>query len=514
MDIAQNTKSRFSTCVLSTQIDILYKIFEILIEENEDLRLVILRHGSQVCIPWRELLLSSPSMWGRSLDFDALMSKPVWRDEVIHRSGKSFAYITRLSGDGRPFDKDEELFLGSFVKDNWQRIKSLRISLPIESIVAKIFDTSLLQSPHLHLEDLEVRHYYVPRSEDSSAFTVSISRIECKADLGGYAPRLSRYVIGSTFKFPYQISWLPQLRELRVNLAECCIPNVCDELRNMTHLEHLELMMQEVRTADPDARRRISSIVLPRLKYLKIWGSMGNTFEAIDLVNFIKPAPECNMQVTIRYGDPLSPSDISSILSALPAFPLDDGKGGKDKQGWIRVDENSYRITSPRHKFDLRGPYLANLWTPDLQDFAASLASYFQNATNVRLLLGAEVVESIPFANITFPLMLSNMTSVSHITMDWPTFSLLRVTSVDDESSSKSCKALPALESFVLKAGNNADLNHLAAWLDYRAIHALKPIKRVGIFWNSTRVYPSLEAFQRFTNLEVNMYDWRGNLIP
>ncbi|KAF4615435.1 hypothetical protein D9613_003549 [Agrocybe pediades] len=512
MQIDQNNEIRSTTCALYTQLDILYKIFEILIEENTDLRLLILRHGSQVCTPWRGLLLSSPSLWGKSLNFDVLMGTPAWRDEVIRRSGESFAYITRL-GSGRPhFDREEELFLGSFIKNNWKRTKSLRIVLPVESVITKIFDISLLQSPHLHLEDLEVReHYLCLRDDDSSTltlFTPVVERATWKADFGGHAPRLRQYLTEQTFQFPYQSSWLPQLRELQVTVTACLIPNLLDELRNMTSLEHLELTLLEVLTADPDARTRMSNMVLPRLKYLEV-NATGHTPESIDFVNYIKPAPGCIMQVIIDYWDALSPSDISSVVRALSAFPLHDGEDGMDDQGWIGVHDSLLRIRSPRHEFLFRGPFESNLWTPCLQHFAASPA-YFDNATNVRLTLGKEVVDSIstPSADMTFSRILSNMTSVAHVSTDWITLSLLRRLSFDDESNSESRKALPALESISI-SGHEADLNGLEVWLDCRATHTLKPIKRVNIYWHSED-YPSLEVFQRFTNLEITLFDWRG----
>ncbi|KAF9557575.1 hypothetical protein CPC08DRAFT_710289 [Agrocybe pediades] len=511
MHIDQNNEIRSSTGALYTQLDILYKIFEILIEEHEEIRLSILHHGSQVCTPWRGLLLSSPSLWGKSLNFDLLMGKPAWRDEVIRRSGESPAYITRLGGSRSYFDREEELFLATFIRNNWQRTKLLRIVLPIQSVVDQIFDISLLQSPHLHLEDVEIReHYLCLRDEDSSIptlFTPIVSRATWKADFGGHAPRLRRYLIGPTFQFPYQATWLPHLRELRATLTACLIPNLLDELRNIISLEYLELTLLELHTANPDARARMSNMVLPRLKYLEV-NATGHNPESIDLVNYITPAPGCSMQVVIDYWDALSPSDIGSIVRALTAFPLNGGEGGKDDLGWIEVYDSALRIRSNGHQLLLRGPFQSNLWTPCFNHFAAS-PSYFHNVSNMRLMLGKEVVDGIPSADVTITRILSSMTSAVHLTTDWITLSLLRRLSVNDQSSTESNKTLPALESLSI-SGTNADLNDLEAWLDSRTAHALKPIKRVNIYWHSED-YPNPEVFQRFTSLEVKLFDWRGS---
>ncbi|KAF9557579.1 hypothetical protein CPC08DRAFT_710291 [Agrocybe pediades] len=523
MDVDQNTTKLRSTttgCILHMHLDILYKIFEILIEKNEDPHLSILRHGSQVCTRWRGLLLSSPSLWGKSLDFDVLMDKPAWRDEVVRRSGESFVHITRLGGVGRSlglFDKEEEVFLGSFIKDNWERIKSLRITLPVESVITKLFDISLLQSPHLHLEELEVREHYMLLRDKASSVPVhhryiqGVERSMWRADFGGHAPRLRRYLTGPTFQFPYRTSWLQHLREAHVTLSDCFVPDVLDKLCNMTSLEHLQLTLEAVRTAHPDARARMSNLVLPRLKYLCVI-STGHTPEFIDLVNYIKPRAGCSVHVAIHYWNALSASDISAIVRALAAFPWNDGEGGQDQDSAIEVDGTAIRIKSPSNQFYLRGPFGRDLWTPCLQHFAAS-PSFFCNAKAMRLLLGEEVVDSFPSADMTFTQILSNMSSLVHLSTDWITLRLIHRLSVDDEPNPGSRRVLPALESLTVWGPSNGDLNDLEVWLDYRARHTLIPIQNVTIHWPFEDC-PSLEVFQRFTNLQVVLFDWKGDLTP
>ncbi|KAF9557580.1 hypothetical protein CPC08DRAFT_710292 [Agrocybe pediades] len=494
MDVDQNTtlRSTKTTWVLQTQLDILYAIFETLIEEHEDLRLSVLQHGSQVCTLWRGLLLSSPSLWARSLNFDVLMAKPSWRDEVIRRSGESFAYVTRLGIHGpRLFDRKDELFLGSFILENWKRVKSLKIILPSESVISNLFDISLLQSPHSHLEELEVYQDSICLSDGGSStrrvFYPIVEPATWKADFGGYAPRLRRYSTVKSFQFPYGASWLAHLRELQVTMVACFIPNVLDGLRNMKHLEHLRLTLVGVCTADPEARAGMTNMVLPRLKCLEV-NAIGNTPESVDLVNYIKPAPGCVMYVVIGYRNLLSASDISSIVLALPAFPWNDGEGRRDGKASIEVHGSSLNIgcLTGGHRFLLQGPFEGNLWTPCLQRFAAS-PSYFLDAKDVELILGKEVVDSIPPADNILARILSNMTPRTSFSTDWTTFSLLRRLSINDELNSDFRKALLALRDLSIR-GTQADVNDTEAWV-YNVAPAASstfiPIRIFSVYWHA-----------------------------
>ncbi|KAF8802064.1 hypothetical protein BYT27DRAFT_7113497, partial [Phlegmacium glaucopus] len=77
--------------VLRLNNDVLYYIFKL----NADMfsyedALSNTRKVSQVCQGWRNIILGSPSMWGRLLDFDSLRwSSDNWQNEVLRRSGSS-----------------------------------------------------------------------------------------------------------------------------------------------------------------------------------------------------------------------------------------------------------------------------------------------------------------------------------------------------------------------------------------------------------------------------------------
>ncbi|KAF9557574.1 hypothetical protein CPC08DRAFT_710288 [Agrocybe pediades] len=506
-----------ATPILTTNLDILWTIFDILVENDENLRLIMLRHASQVCTTWRSFLLSTPSFWGKSLNFDVLMHKEAWRDEVIRRSGEAFAYVTRVGAPGRPnFNKNEETFLGTFVKENWRRIRYLKICVSIDSIITQLFDISLLQSPHPHIEHLEFQENLFSMLDENqtsqvlviSPAVMAVGSAALRADFGGHAPCLREYLIsGRSFQFPSHSSWFGQLHKLKITLTAWTTPCVLDALRHMKSVEHLELNLLEVRIAHPEARARISTAVLPGLKYLEVFGT-GNTPESIDLVNYIKPAPICSKQVVLDFWDTLSDPDIKSIVRALTAFPLDDADGRKGGMGRIEVYNSAMRIRkSPRYQLLLRGPFEGNLWMPCFQHFAAS-SSYFHDVANVCLNLGLQVVASIPETDTTFTRILSNMTSAVHLSTDWITLGLLRRLSVNDGSNPESNKVLPVLESLSIWPTDwrhDAYLNDLEALLHYRAAHNfLHPIKHVRIHRNSEE-YPDLQSLQRLTDLEVKV---------
>ncbi|KDR73291.1 hypothetical protein GALMADRAFT_728899 [Galerina marginata CBS 339.88] len=78
-----------------------------------------LRHTSQVCSAWRDLILSSPSLWARVIDFNFLHDGR-WRKEVLNRTG---GYSLSVRGG----TADQEVVI-PFLAENWLRIRCLTLS--------------------------------------------------------------------------------------------------------------------------------------------------------------------------------------------------------------------------------------------------------------------------------------------------------------------------------------------------------------------------------------------------
>ena len=113
------------TPILRLNRDIIREIFE----KNDSLD--VLRHSSQVCWTWREILLESPSLWGQNVDLDALRQKSDdWRDLVLKRTEQAMLSIGGFQTvrSGTPlFD-----FVTYMLNKHWTRIRDLKIKVNLK----------------------------------------------------------------------------------------------------------------------------------------------------------------------------------------------------------------------------------------------------------------------------------------------------------------------------------------------------------------------------------------------
>ncbi|KAF8894231.1 hypothetical protein CPB84DRAFT_1305892 [Gymnopilus junonius] len=113
--------------------------------------LTITRLTSQVCKRWRELLLSSTSIWASSFDLDCLDQRTdEWREEVLKRTGKASLSILGALQYGRP---STEFFL-SILNKHWARVRNL--CLVVHMGVFDDIRWSYLKNPAPNLEIFHV----------------------------------------------------------------------------------------------------------------------------------------------------------------------------------------------------------------------------------------------------------------------------------------------------------------------------------------------------------------------
>ena len=92
--------------------------------------LTIARRTSQVCRVWRQVLLESPSLWGRCFDLDMFtaMVDDRWRDLVLQRSGQSPLAVVMHRKNVHPGDHLMEYFV-KLLNDHWTRIGKVDLTL-------------------------------------------------------------------------------------------------------------------------------------------------------------------------------------------------------------------------------------------------------------------------------------------------------------------------------------------------------------------------------------------------
>ncbi|KAF8873591.1 hypothetical protein CPB84DRAFT_620941 [Gymnopilus junonius] len=90
--------------------------------------LITIRHTSQVCQHWRNLILQLPMIWANIVDLDVLRQKKgTCRTEVLRRTGTATLCISgtvywKKSSRTQPF-------LCLLLKEHWERIQNLDIDV-------------------------------------------------------------------------------------------------------------------------------------------------------------------------------------------------------------------------------------------------------------------------------------------------------------------------------------------------------------------------------------------------
>ncbi|KDR76554.1 hypothetical protein GALMADRAFT_246948 [Galerina marginata CBS 339.88] len=188
-----------------------------------------LRHLSQVCASWRELLLASSSLWGMAFELDQLLQNTChWRNEVLRRTGNSLLNIhCHITTEGIGV---LEIFLKSFLDEHWPRIRNLDIRLEgFSTIEGDRFmrrTIGAFRKPAVNLE----------------SFTVNLGRYSKRTPVNArlfadQAPVLQEFT-GYNFRINPHSPWFSNLRVLRIT----CIWTAHELLGTLASMPLLEIL--------------------------------------------------------------------------------------------------------------------------------------------------------------------------------------------------------------------------------------------------------------------------------
>lgn len=113
--------------------DILWAIFSLNAHQSDERDdehdfepppLLTLLRTSQVCSRWRNLILSTSSLWGQTINLD-LLQKQEWREEVMRRTGDAVLCIKGFCSADEGVDESVALLI---LDENWSRMQSVDIS--------------------------------------------------------------------------------------------------------------------------------------------------------------------------------------------------------------------------------------------------------------------------------------------------------------------------------------------------------------------------------------------------
>ncbi|KAF9556507.1 hypothetical protein CPC08DRAFT_752498 [Agrocybe pediades] len=219
--------------------DVLWKVFNIIADAgirtnpryNTPSSLRTLRFASQTCGTWRDILLSSPSIWGKCFDLDNLLTHDEhWMKEVIRRTGDAPLYVKRCQN----YSKCENLLTGNFLKDNWYRICSLNLAVSIQ-LTKTLLDLEVLSLPAPNM--ISCILYFTGHG------VLSVPRAVL---LRGETPCLRELEITCDGRFPQMFilstNHLSQLRSMEI--GPVCDPT--DLLQNLSSTSLLERLKIEL----------------------------------------------------------------------------------------------------------------------------------------------------------------------------------------------------------------------------------------------------------------------------
>ncbi|KDR82454.1 hypothetical protein GALMADRAFT_237781 [Galerina marginata CBS 339.88] len=242
--------------------DLLWHIFSMnadMEDKSEDKTpaLSTLRHNSQVCLAWRNLIVNSPSLWGRIINFDWLHQED-WRKEVICRTGSSDLFIRGGITHKLSLIGDSVI---SILADNWPRVRSLELDFDDEhnseiveygSDLWRLLKRSpdALESFKLTLTNLEEDPFILSPPD----FTI----------FSNYAPSLRTFTAPS-IQFNIRAPWVSSICHLSLT-TPTPVHELLEVLAQMPLLETLEdCGVQAIIHGDPSQMRKVA---LPRLHHI------------------------------------------------------------------------------------------------------------------------------------------------------------------------------------------------------------------------------------------------------
>ncbi|KDR68520.1 hypothetical protein GALMADRAFT_256747 [Galerina marginata CBS 339.88] len=243
---------------------------------------------SHVCRRWREIIIYSPSIWGRLIDLESLvLIQPRWRAEVLRRTGGSNLTVKGKINGERPTEQE---FFTSVLRDYWPRIQSLIVwTSGMPSISNPIWECLRRPAPVLQIFHL------MPLQTSTNA--------DIGALFANNAPKIHDFRSQSIkLKFVPSVPWLTHIRRLDVTHPQPMpVQNWLQVLENMPQIEFLNLTWTFDIPRDTETSVQLH---LPNLRDIRLCDSLRSC--AVFAAQII-PAPGCRFGMTSDFGAPRVP---------------------------------------------------------------------------------------------------------------------------------------------------------------------------------------------------------------
>ncbi len=208
---------------------------------------------SQVCQRWRNLMLSTPTLWARLIDIDYFIGPLIdnWINELLRRSGTAPLWINSKEFPG----DDIEKILFRILSENWHRTQKLIV---VNHTLNSNIVPMLFGYPAPYLETFDVHLEIRGLSDKEKAFTAHL--------FSGHAPILRRFDFGH-WVIDHRAPWLCNLHSLVLNRA-IGVYNALAILTETPMLQKFETHLQ----VDTNMPLSYPTVTLPHLESLKCSG--------------------------------------------------------------------------------------------------------------------------------------------------------------------------------------------------------------------------------------------------
>lgn len=288
--------------------------------------LTVTRRTSQVCRPWRSLILSSTAIWGRVIDLPILnRSSELWSREVLKRTGEAPLDIKGELLGTSPYP----LFL-LLVQHHWTRIRSLDVGIFAVGWISKEA-WEFLKQPAPNMKVFSIRfHDLYP---DNQGF---FSETNMKL----FANRASslRELLISHITFDPRASWFANLRNLDL-ASPFPLRRLLEILKNTPVLEGLVLRGETIDNWQP-----AEQVTLPRLRTINISHRLRTCLAVLECIS---PASDCGITVTARDippDIPLLSDEVTRLRSTISRFSQAYFSAWKVTQVYLQLSVHAFRF--------------------------------------------------------------------------------------------------------------------------------------------------------------------------
>ncbi|KDR68130.1 hypothetical protein GALMADRAFT_146614 [Galerina marginata CBS 339.88] len=381
MSSIRTIPSHRSSAMLSLNSDILLTFISFLTEDfSTDDASKLSRNCSQLCQFWRQVILDSPSIWGKLINFnDFRHSNDQWMEEILRRSGSSLLWINgRVHGNTAERTEALQTLFFAILNDHWDRIQKIQIYI----YQFKEKDRHKWRAIYRPAPHLQVFNVHPP---PISSIPLLLLDLPCL--FADHAPSLRAFNMQATFPVSPKAPWLSALRIVHLHFP-LKLPQILDALGTMHLLESFTISLPTFIPYSPTTNADEATIHLPNLSQLYL---LANLSMAMRLITALQVPPGCSFRMRFLGGDVITES-----VSLVPLLQVTQNyfQSNRPKKVWLTSQHSEFMFSD----YDPANPDTVRPFTPF---FSVHMTSTAIMTETIRLLTCAVTLPSADMSSVT-----------------------------------------------------------------------------------------------------------------